>query len=62
MDPHPGFGPADQALIDRLYNTKIHVTRKMRKAQLQAEYAPPEPVPVNVMRVSRQRAACLPGE
>ena len=56
MDPHPGFGPRDQALIDRLYSTHIHITRAARKAQLEEEYRAPAPVPVPEMRKANKDA------
>ena len=57
MDPHPGFGPRDQHLIDRLYSTKIHVTRTARKAAIAEEYKAPEPPALDDMRRANKDAS-----
>jgi hypothetical protein len=56
MDPHPGFGPLDQALIDRLYTTKIHISRADRKAAVAEEYKAPEPPALDAMRRANKEA------
>ena len=57
MDPHPGFGPRDQALIDRLYSTHIHITRAARKAAIAEEYKAPEPPALDEMRRANKEAS-----
>lgn len=56
MDPHPGFGPRDQELIDRLYTTHIHITRAARKAAIAEEYKKPEPPALDAMRRANKDA------
>ena len=56
MDPHPGFGPRDQELIDRLYTTHIHITRAARKAAIAEEYKAPEPPALDAMRRANKDA------
>ena len=56
MDPHPGFDAATTALIERLYHTKIHISRKDRKEALAIEYAPPQLPSLEYMRKTNKGA------